>query len=675
MIALLSLVAACEDSAQIVIPPEGGGGSGTSDGGGGGSTTEGGGGSGFVTGGSDQGGQPGTGGAGGVDTTGCGDGLIQIGDGEVCDDGNSDPGDGCSSDCTSVEQDFSCPTPGQACVSTVECGDGVISGQETCDDGDTTAGDGCSDACAVELGWQCTQPNVPCIAAMCGDGILAGAEECEDDDAIPTSGDGCSDTCQREFGFACGLPGVACHPTDCNDGLKEGDEPCDDGNDDIGDGCNPFCEVEPSCSAGPCVSACGDGLILPSDMEDCDDGNTTDGDGCSSICEIELGFDCNEIVGQLPTVLEVPVAFRDVIARPTNGSTRHPDFEIFGGTFETPGLVSALLGADGKPVYTGTCSAPGVTVACPYNQQMTTQANFDQWYRDVAGVNVKYVTKLSLNETTPGTYFFPDSSFFPVDGLGWVAANQETNFNGHNFGFTSEVRTWFQFEGGESLSFSGDDDVWVFINGRLALDLGGLHPQVSDSFTLDPATATSLNLVAGNVYEIALFHAERHTDASNFNLTLNGFVSAKSTCETDCGDGIVAGDETCDDMVNDGSYGSCMPDCTPGPYCGDGDLQAPNEECDDGVNLTTYSFTGAPGCAPGCQLSPYCGDAAIQSLFGEACDDGVNDGGYNGCSSNCTLGPRCGDGDEDTADGEECDDGNTVNGDGCSSTCQEEVAG
>ncbi|NUO49644.1 MAG: DUF4215 domain-containing protein [Polyangiaceae bacterium] len=619
------------------------------------------------------GGEGGAGGdGGGPDTTGCGDGLIQVG--EVCDDGNSNPGDGCSADCKTVEQDFACPTPGEACVSIVVCGDGVANGAETCDDGDVMPGDGCSATCEVEAGWLCPSPGLPCVAALCGDGIIAGNEECEDDDAVPTSGDGCSDSCQREFGYACGLPGEPCHLTICNDGIKEGDEPCDDGNDDIGDGCNPFCQVEPTCTVGPCTSNCGDGLILPSDMEECDDGNTSDGDGCSSLCTIEPGFECVDITGQLPTQLVVPVAFRDFIGLPINGAIKHGDFEAFGGNQATPGLVATNLGLDKKPVYTGICEA-SLIGPCPYGQQTTTQAAFDQWYNDVAGVNIKHVTQLTLNQQPDGSYYFPDAAFFPLDGIGWVGASSETTYDGHNFAFTSEVRTWFEFQGGEQLAFSGDDDVWVFINGHIALDLGGLHPQRSGSFTLDTTMASTLGLVAGNVYEVALFHAERHTNASNFNLTLNGFVSAKSTCDTTCGDGIVAGDELCDDGVNDGSYGGCMPNCTPGPRCGDSSVQDPPEECDDGVNLAPYSFTGMPGCAPGCVLGAYCGDGAINSLFGEQCDDGPNnDGSYGGCDPDCSLGPRCGDGVVQGGQGEQCDDGNTVSGDGCSSMCKSEVA-
>jgi fibro-slime domain-containing protein len=62
--------------------------------------------------------------------------------------------------------------------------------------------------------------------------------------------------------------------------------------------------------------------------------------------------------------------------------------------------------------------------------------------------------------------------------------------------------------------------VWVFINGHLAVDLGGLHPKGSAAVVLD-ASAAELGLVKGNVYSLALFQAERHTPESTFRIDTN----------------------------------------------------------------------------------------------------------------------------------------------------------
>ncbi|MCY1055676.1 fibro-slime domain-containing protein [Nannocystis sp. SCPEA4] len=180
----------------------------------------------------------------------------------------------------------------------------------------------------------------------------------------------------------------------------------------------------------------------------------------------------------------------------------HPDFENYGGNNAYKGIVEEDLGPDDKPVY----AHPGPT------PQTSGPEAFAQWYNDVPGVNHTFQVDLPLTEVMPGLYQFADNTFFPIDGLGFGNEGQP-----NNFAFTTEIHTTFAYSGGEVFTFIGDDDVWVFINGKLALDLGGLHPQLTDSVDLDDSAAY-LGITPGMSYSMDIFHAERHTNESNFRI-------------------------------------------------------------------------------------------------------------------------------------------------------------
>jgi fibro-slime domain-containing protein len=188
----------------------------------------------------------------------------------------------------------------------------------------------------------------------------------------------------------------------------------------------------------------------------------------------------------------------------------HPDFETFSGSKESPGIVQAMLGADKKPVYAPAANMPMVSM---YGQQTTDKAHYDQWYRDTDGVNMPIDFTVPLSQRQNGTSFYDNDAFFPIDKQGFG----DYKDSGHNFHFTFELHTEFQYKGNEVFTFTGDDDLWVFVNGHLGIDLGGLHPQVSQVIDL-AMRAKELGLEVGKTYPLDLFHAERHTTASHFRV-------------------------------------------------------------------------------------------------------------------------------------------------------------
>lgn len=548
----------------------------------------------------------------------CGDGL-RTSD-EACDDGNASSGDGCTADCHTVEPGFLCIPVGKPCHRISRCGDGVVVLPELCDDGNLTDGDGCSSTCKIEIGYKCAGSPGVCTPTTCGDGVREGAESCDDGNAIPF--DGCSAECQNEPSCASG----AC-VSKCGDGILVGED-CDDGNNISGDGCSAGCKVEPGfgCQLPPL----GDKMLVPVIYRDFRAHNPAD-------------FE--------PGATGRTTALPGLVARALDADGKPVFTGLTGGfitsaaTFatwyrNTPAVNHATTGKltlwnNGMGAYVNRYGAAGqpwpVTIPAYYCGNVGAET-LDPVTGDPIPCTSIFgmtdcVTDLALGYTmvscTPskGSYtavfqtgvLDGNPLFFPVDADTFspaaerVAATVPPPYSQffitepgaplHNFSFTSEVRYWFQYDATKTyrLDFTGDDDVWLFINRRLAVDLGGIHSPVQGTVTVNAASAVTFGLTDGQVYEVAVFQAERQTTGSSYRLTLSGFTAAPSACLPMCGDGIVGIGEECDDGVNAGGYGQCGPSCKLTEFCGDGVVQPDFEDCDDGVN------NGHP-CPSGCKV-------------------------------------------------------------------------
>jgi fibro-slime domain-containing protein len=397
--------------------------------------------------------------------------------------------------------------------------------------------------------------------------------------------------------------GGATGSADCGNAYRDATDECDDGNHVNGDGCHSDCTVEAGfvCYSALCdadTGACS--LPIPAVFRDFSSGVGTHPD-------FQPGFASEGAVQGLverlldpegkPVLSNLATASNSFIHSKAGFADWYRDGEHSGG----PIAQQIILWDDGTGRYVNrwgkdgeqwpadassldygaiTYGGPGGT-GCEACVPIPTGACYDPcipWSRSQQACCVEIAASMGVDDTPlffpidqgPALLTEPRSEGKIAAQYGWIGYPWETDVadvldittpietahapfpsTTHNFSFTSEVKAWVRYQSDQPLliELGGDDDVWLFVNGRLAIDLGAWHTSLEGSvaiaggtvtstaelsedgdIVIQSGTAESFGLEDGLVFPIAVFHAERQKETSAFKLAIGGADLKRSVC-------------------------------------------------------------------------------------------------------------------------------------------------
>jgi fibro-slime domain-containing protein len=223
--------------------------------------------------------------------------------------------------------------------------------------------------------------------------------------------------------------------------------------------------------------------------------------------------------------IHVPVTIWDYHSDKSN-----PEFERPSKSIQSLGMVDSTLDAEKKPIlgpsqyYNADIAkwfrpwvANDFTIPT-YNSSGVSTGRTTVDY-DTAFKNIRIDTFLVFTYVpgSEGSYEFIDATFFPLDGKGYGNENNNSGPNAHNYCFAMELHWTFTKTANMTFSFTGDDDVWAFLNNKLAMDIGGIHVALPGTVTVDNIPG----LINGQKYDFDFFYAERHVTGSSIRITSN----------------------------------------------------------------------------------------------------------------------------------------------------------
>jgi cysteine-rich repeat protein len=599
----------------------------------------------------------------------CGDGKLDSVS-EACDPGNGN-GAACNENCT-----------------VARCGDGIFnplySGTDTggkkeqCDLGTNN-----SDA----PGTQCT---TKCQLPQCGDGIVEGLEECDAGAANSDSGD-CT---------------TACRIAKCGDGLFDSTgtvhkEQCES------NGVNSL-----GCNADCTTPRCGDGKVNPAykgtdtggKFETCDAGgqNSNSGD-CTATCQVNVCGDGNQDTtgnnkeqcdlgasnsntGDCTLACKTNVCGDGFVDTTAGKEACDPGTGVGGGgkasadsAFCNKDCTVAKCGDSKLNTVAGEqCDGGGLTAGCNINCTTAKCGDgiFDPLYSGTdTGGKLEQCDLGVMNSDSPGTTCTTKCQL-PLCGDGIIEGAEECDNGAANNNNNDCTASCHIARCGDGLFDSA----------------GTTHKEQCESGGADSLTCNR-DCTTPKCGDGKLNLAYKGTDTgSAFEQCDNGGLNnnaadCTATCQFNyCGDGhqdnqVGPHKEGCDTGAANSNSGACTLACTVAA-CGDGNTETGVEQCDPGTGLGAggKATNDSVFCDNDCTVS-VCGDSHVNTVAGEACDDGGTTPG-DGCSATCTVETNwhctnppfgkstcyhCGDGVLDP--GEACDDNNNVDGDGCHHDC------
>ena len=291
-----------------------------------------------------------------------------------------------------------------------------------------------------------------------------------------------------------------------------------------------------------------------------------------------------------PDTITVPISYWDQRQDDCNDPNRQFEWVIcnYWTAGAVQGLVKDHLGADGLPIPTFTNNSDSwnanrdvFTANITGNDPAQPTDNFYRWFHDTS-VSKRYDSEVTFTRTGKNTYTYGATNVFPLDNVNFSDGDSAWN-NGHNYHFTAHLNfdTKIAADGSELFEFSGDVDVWVFLNGRLILDIGGLHEKLDGWFKInadgtistyvqhvndtgarislgepssdfnsyvgplnelirqtygDKYETIDIDLKPGDVVNLDFFYAERSTVESNTKITISNMnwpISADSNIDAE----------------------------------------------------------------------------------------------------------------------------------------------